>query len=206
MRLPSGNHSADEHAGDERPSQAHAPFALCLSAPASNRYARRDVALRALNKVEIFAQLRQQLEADLQTATAAQQATMQGATHEEAKPENDKDTRALESSYLARGQAARVAELSEALAALKTLEPRAFTEHSPLALGALVALEDERERRTCYVLLPAGGLRLDTPEGTVLSITSSSPMGRALLGKHEGDDVEISVPGGLREYTISEVA
>ena len=43
--------------------------------------------------------------ADLATLEKAQHATQAAATHEEAKPENDKDTRALEQSYLARGQA-----------------------------------------------------------------------------------------------------
>jgi hypothetical protein len=51
------------------------------------------------------------LAADLETAERAQQAAREGATHEEAKPENDKDTRALEQSYVARGQAKRVEEL-----------------------------------------------------------------------------------------------
>ena len=42
--------------------------------------------------------------ADLASLQRAHRATVEGATHEEAKPENDKDTRALEQSYLARGQ------------------------------------------------------------------------------------------------------
>jgi len=43
--------------------------------------------------------------------SSAQRTVVEGATHEENKPENDKDTRALEQSYLARGQAQRVVEL-----------------------------------------------------------------------------------------------
>ena len=55
------------------------------------------------------------LAADLETLERAQQAAIEGATHEEAKPENDKDTRALEASYLARGQAMRLEELRAGL-------------------------------------------------------------------------------------------
>ena len=47
-----------------------------------------------------------------QMAQAAEE-TRKDATHEEAKPENDKDTRALEQSYLARGQAMRAEQLAE---------------------------------------------------------------------------------------------
>jgi len=34
------------------------------------------------------------------------------------------------------------------------------------------------------------------------SISISSPIGRALIGKNEGDDVEVRTPGGAREYEI----
>ena len=40
------------------------------------------------------------LAADLETLEKAHRATREGVTHEDAKPENDKDTRALEQTYL----------------------------------------------------------------------------------------------------------
>ncbi|HQP37789.1 MAG TPA: hypothetical protein PLI95_21545, partial [Polyangiaceae bacterium] len=58
------------------------------------------------------------LQRDLEVLQRAHRASQEGATHEEAKPENDKDTRALEQSYLARGQARRVDDLSSALSAV----------------------------------------------------------------------------------------
>ena len=66
-----------------------------------------------VDKVEILKLLRERVSADLATMSAAQRAVVDGATHEENRPENDKDTRALEQSYLARGQAQRVVELQE---------------------------------------------------------------------------------------------
>ena len=48
------------------------------------------------------------LAASLATARDAHAAAVEGATHGEARAENDKDTRGLEQSYLARGQAQRV--------------------------------------------------------------------------------------------------
>lgn len=47
------------------------------------------------------------LERTLELLERAHADAAEGATHEEAKPEDDKDTRALEQSYLARGQAQR---------------------------------------------------------------------------------------------------
>ena len=51
-------------------------------------------------------------------------AATEGATHSEARPENDKDTRGLELSYLARGQAQRVAELQIVLGAVSEMRLR----------------------------------------------------------------------------------
>ncbi|MCE9575491.1 MAG: transcription elongation factor GreAB, partial [Deltaproteobacteria bacterium] len=64
--------------------------------------------MSTLSKAELKAELVRVVEAALATAVAAHQAATEGATHAEAKPENDKDTRALEASYMARGQAVRV--------------------------------------------------------------------------------------------------
>jgi hypothetical protein len=58
-------------------------------------------------KAQLKAELVTILEGTLAGLERAHADARAGATHEEAKPENDKDTRALEQSYLARGQAIR---------------------------------------------------------------------------------------------------
>lgn len=130
----------------------------------------------------------------------------EAATHEEAKPENDKDTRALEASYLARGLAGRVADLSATLQALKALSARPLDEDAPVSSGALVALEDEDERRQVYLVAPLGGGARVTVAGVeVRVVTPQAPLGEALLGKRVGDDVELRTPQGLRELVVVSV-
>src|SRR5207344_1896202 len=100
----------------------------------------------------------------------------EGATHEEAKPENDKDTRALEQSYVERGQAMRVRELEMALVDTENMPLRAFREEDPIALGALVSvMEDDAER--AFFIAPAGG---GSRVADVQIVTPQSPIGRAL--------------------------
>ena len=141
--------------------------------------------------------------ADLETRERAHRATLEGATHEEAKPENDKDTRALEQSYLARGEAARVEEMREGLAAAKAMVVRAFALGEPVAVGALVATE-QHGATTVLLLAPSGGgTRLAT--GAVQVVTPQSPLGRALLGKRAGDEFELAVAGRSREIAILSV-
>ena len=47
-----------------------------------------------------------------------------------------------------------------------------------------------------------GDLEADIKQGL---IAISSPVARALIGKHEGDEVTIEAPGGTREFEIVEV-
>jgi transcription elongation GreA/GreB family factor len=140
------------------------------------------------------------LAADLATLERAQQSAVEAATHEEAKPENDKDTRALEASYLARGHALRLEELRAAVGELRAWEPRAPRPGSVVALGALVEVEDDSGAHTLFLAPHGGGLRL--AGGAVQVVTPRSPIGRALLGKAEGDTGELVVEGRARDLGV----
>jgi transcription elongation GreA/GreB family factor len=166
---------------------------------AAPRKAPKTVSKQAL-KDELVALVTQQLE----TMVRSHRAATEGATHEEAKPEDDKDTRALEQSYLARGQAARAEQLQASLAALMEMPVRACGSNDAVAVGALVALEDEEERKlTVYVVSAGGGNRL--AQGTVQTATPQSPLGEALIGKRAGDSFELKRGGHLDELTIVSV-
>lgn len=144
------------------------------------------------------------LQADLDRLEAAHRATLEAATHEEAKPENDKDTRALEQSYLARGQAMRVEELRRAVAEVAAMPVRPFAPGEPVALGALVtASEDDGERRL-FVAPHGGGSAL--AGGAVQVVTPSSPLGGALVGRAAGDACELAAGGRTRTLELEDVA
>lgn len=155
-----------------------------------------------MSKAELKAALLRHLEATLATARAAHASAIEGSTHEEARAENDKDTRGLEQSYLARGQAQRVAELEAAIGDITALALRTFGAGSPIAMSALVAVEEEDQAKR-FFLAPAGG-------GTILEdvqvVTPSSPLGKALLGKRVDDEVELQLPGAYRSFVITAVS
>jgi transcription elongation GreA/GreB family factor len=144
------------------------------------------------------------LKAELETLEHAHRETNAGATHEEAKPENDKDTRALEQSYLARGQAQRVVELRTGLLATAAMVLRAFREGEPVTLGALVTVEEDDETQLLFLAAHGGGNLLS--RGKVRVITPQSPLGRVLLGKHVGDVCELRLPERMRELCIVDIA
>jgi len=161
-----------------------------------------------IDKLELLDCLRRTVAADLARAVAAQQQTQRAVTHEESKPENDKDTRALESSYLARGLAERVAALENAATALAAGKLRRFGSDTPVALFALVTLEaaDGGARNLYFVVPVAGGLSLSVGGETVLTVTPEAPLGRALIGAFEGDEVSVRTPQGTRVLEVAAVA
>jgi transcription elongation GreA/GreB family factor len=151
------------------------------------------------SRAALKAELLELLGVHLETLERAHRAVCEGATHEEAKPENDKDTRALEQSYLARGQAARIDELRASIAGVAALALRSF-EDRPIALGALVVLDEDGAESTLLLAPGGGGARL--ADGRVQVVTPPSPLGRALLGKQAGEQVEMVVAGKTRTMTV----
>lgn len=146
-------------------------------------------------KRRLVAELLERLRADHAALARAQRATVAGATSEEAKSEHSKDTRALEQTYLARGQAQRVEEVYEGISRIAVLPLRLFAEDEPVAVGALVEIEEEGLPSVLLLVPFGGGIRLSGGEQVV---TPASPLGRALVRRVAGDTVELKVAGRTR--------
>jgi len=144
------------------------------------------------------------LRAECDKARASAHETRKGATHEESRAENDKDTRGLEASYLARGQAKRVVELEEALTRVRVMELPDYTER-PLGLGALIEAVVDDEERTFFLAPGGGGEKLSVAERIVHVLTPASPVGRALIGKRAYDELELRIAGRVRLYELTDV-
>lgn len=157
----------------------------------------------AVDKRALLQRVLEDIEAEIQTLIAAAKATQEGATHEEARPENDKDTRALEASYLARGQAKRVEEMQETHTRLRFFELRDYPEDAAIGAGALVRIEDEDQTEHSYFLIPVGGGRtIEHQDQTIIVLATGSPLGRALLGAHVDDEVTVTIGKRKRELLV----
>lgn len=154
-----------------------------------------------MKKEALKKELLEALDATLGTLLAAHADTREAATHAEAKPENDKDTRALEQSYLARGQALRIAALKSGIAATGVMS---LAKTDVARAGALLELEDEDGEVARYFLAPeGGGTKL---KGGVQVVTPASPLGAAFMGKREGDEVELKLAGRSRRWSVAKVS
>lgn len=158
------------------------------------------------DKRALIQQLRDDLKRTTSVLAKAARDAREAATHEEAKPENDKDTRAVEAAYLAGAQADRVRDLERVSAFLGSLDLRTFGPGAIITATALVEL-DLDGARFFYFLAPEGGGLSATVGGIeVQVITPQSPLGRELLGKSQGDVIEVKFRGSVRSYSIEGVS
>jgi len=136
----------------------------------------------------------------------AAQASRAEATHEQSKAENKYDTRGLEASYLARGQSKQAAEIEAAIGAFEKLDARKFAAGEPIDLGALVELEHGSERTFYFIGPRAGGTEVAHDKREVLVITPQSPLGEQLLGRKQGDQLQLTIAGNRDPYRVISVS
>jgi len=92
----------------------------------------------------------------------------------------------------------RIKQLEAELSHAQVIDVASLDAGSRIVFGATVQLADTEtdEERTYQIV---GDLEADIKQGL---IAISSPVARALIGKHEGDVVTIEAPGGTHEYEI----
>src|SRR6201981_3270174 len=92
----------------------------------------------------------------------------------------------------------RIKDIEHKLAHAQVIDPAKLPNTGKVVFGALVELEDQADgARVIYQVV--GEDEADIRGGR-LSVTS--PIARALVGKAEGEVVEVAAPGGTRSYEI----
>jgi transcription elongation GreA/GreB family factor len=134
---------------------------------------------------QILAVLRE----ELQTLTQAAQGSFAAATDPDSRAENKYDTRTLEASYVARGQARRVTELQEAVQAFTALTVTLPTPAASIQLGSLVTLQAPWGEEHFFVGPFAGGTEVQFEGAEIVVITPASALGQKLVGRHPGDTI-----------------
>lgn len=179
---------------------------MSLAKAVARRCARRHAARLILKKAAIIAKIIEVLTGELEGYTRSARAAHADATSEQSKAENKYDTRGLESSYLARGQSRQAAEVMRAMQQFGALVVREFADGEAIHVGALVVLERKGERLTCLVGPGAGGTEVLCEGRGVLVITPDSPMGQQLIGRKQGERVEIGAGRASVSYRVASVA
>ncbi|WP_460556161.1 GreA/GreB family elongation factor [Comamonas piscis] len=156
-----------------------------------------------MDKSLLQQQVREQLAADLLQVEQALSAAHEAATHEENIAENKYDTLGLEASYLATGQARRAEAIRQAMVHWRLFCPQPYSASKGIQLGALVCLLGADEKQQLVFLGPEGGnMKLVIGADTIQVISSQAPLGKALLGKAEGDEVTLEVAQARQQLEL----
>ena len=158
-----------------------------------------------MDKSVIFESIIQVLDQEVAALTAAAHTSFADATDEESRAESKYDTRSLETSYLASGQARMAVEAQTALARFKKLPIQSFGPSDTIALSALVEVQTERDTSYYFLGPSSGGTEVSCDGKTVMVVTPESPVGRALLGKKTGDAFRVSIGRNQERFTIVRV-
>lgn len=94
----------------------------------------------------------------------------------------------------------RLQELEAVVSRAEVIDVEALT-HAHISFGATVRLVDEdTEEEISYQIV--GDYEADINANR---ISTSAPIGRALIGKHMGASIEVQTPKGMRYYEVLEV-
>ncbi|MEJ2107205.1 MAG: transcription elongation factor GreA [Acidiferrobacteraceae bacterium] len=96
---------------------------------------------------------------------------------------------------------ARIRDVEAKLASAQVIDPTTLNTEGRVVFGATLKLYDENaDAEVSYQIV--GDDEADIEAG---KISINSPIARGLIGKEEGDEVEVKVPDGIRRYEILSV-
>jgi len=94
---------------------------------------------------------------------------------------------------------ASIADIEDKLSRAQVIDPRSLS-GDKVVFGATVTMLDEDEQPVRYQIV--GQAESDAKAGM---ISYSSPLGRALIGRQVGEEVEVTVPSGDKFYLIEKI-
>ena len=96
----------------------------------------------------------------------------------------------------------RIATIEEALAVAEIIDVTKIDADGKIVFGATIGLFNlDTEQEVRYQIV--GEMEADIDQG-LLSVTA--PIARAMIGKEEGDVIQVNAPGGIVEYEVLSVA
>lgn len=139
-------------------------------------------------KEKFLGEVKQLLAEKVEAVEKAFSDSSAAATDPDSKAESKYDTRSLEMSYLAAGQAEKLRLAREEVERLEKFSLREFAVSDEIGEGALVEVEREGVWKS-YLLLPAGGgLTFEDEDGLVTILGPGSPLFESLKGARLGQE------------------
>ena len=152
-----------------------------------------------MEKVPMLAEGYERLTADLKTLRAERPRIVDAI--EEARAHGDLSENAeYHAAKERQGQVeAQIAELEDKVTRAQIIDPTTLS-GDKIVFGATVTLLDDDDKPVRYQIV--GQTEADAKAGR---ISYNSPLGRALIGKKVGDEIEFTVPSGDRFFAVQKI-
>jgi transcription elongation factor GreA len=152
-----------------------------------------------MEKVPMLAEGYEKLTADLKTLRQERPKIVDAI--EEARAHGDLSENAeYHAAKERQGQVeAQIAELEDKVSRAQIIDPASLSGNR-IVFGATVTVLDDHDKTFRYQIV--GQAESDAKNGR---ISYDSPLGRALIGKSVGEEVEVTVPSGDRFYLVDKI-
>ena len=152
-----------------------------------------------MEKVPMLAEGYERLTADLKALRAERPKIVDAI--EEARAHGDLSENAeYHAAKERQGQVeAQIAEIEDRVTRAQIIDPATLS-GDKIVFGATVTLLDEDDKPGKYQIV--GQTEADAAKGR---ISYNSPIGRALIGKQVGDEIEVTVPSGDKFYLVDKI-
>ena len=152
-----------------------------------------------MEKVPMLAEGYEKLTADLKALRAERPKIVEAI--EEARAHGDLSENAeYHAAKERQGQVeAQIAEIEDRVTRAQIIDPATLS-GDRVVFGATVTVLDENDKNQRYQIVG-----MTESDARVGRISYDSPLGRALIGKSVGDEVEVTVPSGDRFYLVDKI-
>jgi transcription elongation factor GreA len=152
-----------------------------------------------MEKVPMLAEGYERLTADLKAYRAERPKIVDAI--EEARAHGDLSENAeYHAAKERQGQVeAQIAELEDRISRAQIIDPTTLS-GDRIVFGATVTLLDDDDKPVRYQIV--GQTEADAKQGR---ISYNSPLGRALIGRKAGDEIEVTVPSGDKFYLVEKI-
>jgi transcription elongation factor GreA len=152
-----------------------------------------------MEKVPMLAEGYERIAADLKVLRAERPKIVEAI--EEARAHGDLSENAeYHAAKERQGQVeAMISDLEDRVGRAQIIDPASLS-GDRIVFGATVTLRDEHEKQVKYQIV--GQTEADAKVGR---ISYNSPLGRALITKKVGDEIEVTVPSGDKFYLVEKI-
>ena len=152
-----------------------------------------------MEKVPMLAEGYEQITAELKALRAERPSVVDAI--EEARAHGDLSENAeYHAAKERQGQIeAQIADLEDRASRAQIIDPTSLS-GDKIVFGATVTMLDEDDKPVRYQIV--GQTEADAKRGR---ISYNSPLGKALIGKKVGEDVEVTVPSGEKFYLVEKI-